>query len=94
MLHEHDGGVDRSRARASAGALSSRREDRTGEPTEAAPPAPSGRVRKKARTRDGLYQRKDLPGWWWISYDDADGRRRRQQIKGDYRTARRYAARS
>jgi hypothetical protein len=32
-------------------------------------------ARKSAQTRDGIYQRKDRPGFW-ISWSDAQGRRR------------------
>jgi integrase len=42
---------------------------------------------RKLGARDGLYQRKDRTGWW-ISYLDADGRRRRQWAAPDYQTAR------
>jgi hypothetical protein len=46
------------------------------------------RVRsRKGGARDGLYQRRDRRGWW-ISYLDADGRRRRQWAAPDYQTAR------
>ena len=36
-------------------------------------------------TRDGLFQRR---GWWWIDYNDADGRRHRKKAAPDYQTAR------
>jgi len=32
-------------------------------------------AKKTAQKRDGVYQRKDRPGWW-ISWTDAQGRRR------------------
>ena len=49
-------------------------------------PDPASKQPRKGGTRDGLYQRKDRRGWW-ISYLDADGRRRRECAATDYRTA-------
>jgi integrase len=39
-------------------------------------------ARGKVRDRDGVYQRKDRPGTWWISYMDAHGKRRQRKAKG------------
>jgi hypothetical protein len=49
-------------------------------------PDPASKQPRKGGARDGLYQRKDRRGWW-ISYLDADGRRRRECVATDYRTA-------
>jgi hypothetical protein len=49
-------------------------------------PSSAPREPRKLGARDGLYQRKDRRGWW-ISYLDADGRRRRECASTDYRTA-------
>jgi integrase len=38
-----------------------------------------------ARDGDGIYTRKDRPGYW-ISYKDADGRRRRRKVEATNRT--------
>ena len=38
----------------------------------------------KAKERDGVYQRKDRPGWW-VSYIDACGDRKRQKVAGHTR---------
>jgi integrase len=38
-----------------------------------------------ARNGDGIYTRKDRPGYW-ISYKDADGRRRRRKIEASNKT--------
>ena len=48
--------------------------------------AKQDRPRRKLGARDGLYKRKDRRGWW-MSYLDADGRRRRQPAAPDYQTA-------
>jgi integrase len=34
---------------------------------------------RRAKQRDGVYQRKDRPGWW-VSYIDADGERVRRKV--------------
>ena len=38
-----------------------------------------------ARNGDGIYTRKDRPGYW-ISYKDSDGRRRRRKVEAPNRT--------
>jgi integrase len=38
-----------------------------------------------ARNGDGIYTRKDRPGYW-ITYQDADGRRRRRKVEAPNRT--------
>src|SRR6059058_4934738 len=38
-----------------------------------------------ARDGDGIYTRKDRPGYW-ISYKDADGRRRRRKVEAPNKT--------
>jgi integrase len=60
--------------------------DRPGEAVGGASPAPSRRKPNERKTRDGLYQRKDRRGWW-MSYCDADGRRRRGRAAPDFETA-------
>jgi integrase len=40
--------------------------------------------KRKARTRDGLFQRN---GWWWLDYYDADGKRHRKKAAPDHNTA-------
>jgi hypothetical protein len=37
------------------------------------------------RNGDGIYTRSDRPGYW-ISYKDADGRRRRRKVEAPNRT--------
>jgi integrase len=41
-------------------------------------------TKRRARTRDGLFQRN---GWWWIDYRDADGRRHREKAAPSYEVA-------
>lgn len=43
-----------------------------------------GPVKRRTRTRDGLFQKN---GWWWLDYYDADGKRHRRKAAPDYNTA-------
>jgi integrase len=45
---------------------------------------PTETRRRKARIRDGLFQKN---GWWWIDYYDADGKRHRKKAAPDHNTA-------
>jgi integrase len=45
---------------------------------------PTTTRKRRARTRDGLFQRN---GWWCLDYYDTDGRRHRKKAAPDYNTA-------
>jgi hypothetical protein len=49
-------------------------------------------AKKSPQKRDGVYRRKDRPGWW-ISWTDAQGRRRAEETKPDLMDARHEAGR-
>jgi integrase len=53
-------------------------------PQQAAPPQREAQ-RRRGNRRDGLFQRN---GWWWIDFEDGEGKRHRQKVALDYQSAR------